>query len=214
MGRKAIDITGMKFYRWTVLSRADSVGNKSAKWNCVCDCGKRGVVEGTKLRNGGSKSCGCRAIENIKRANTTHGLSDKSKNTSPVYGVWSKMKNRCCWSGSSSYHRYGGRGISICDEWLNDFQAFHDWAMSSGYREGLQIDRIDNDGGYCPENCRWVTVAENSRNRSTSKLNAEKVKKIRAMINSGFPREDIANRFNVSKYTIRDIAQGLTWAGV
>lgn len=93
-------------------------------------------------------------------AHTKHGLTKH-----PLYGVWANMKQRCKDKGHHAYKNYGARGINVCDEWLNSFQAFYDWAMTNGYKKGLSIDRIDNDGDYCPENCRWATVLKQNLNQ-------------------------------------------------
>ena len=96
---------------------------------------------------------------------TTHMKSDTR-----LYRIWTDMKSRCTNPNRPKYRRYGGRGITICPEWQNDFQAFYDWAIENGYRDDLSIDRKDNDGDYCPENCRWITMAEQASNKSTNHL--------------------------------------------
>jgi hypothetical protein len=157
--RALIDMTGKRCESLTVLRR-DGRRRSYAAWLCVCDCGKKLVVSGNELRQG-QKSCGCQKSSLISQAKTTHGESG-----SPLHKAWKNMKTRCYNVLSDHYHRYGGRGITVCDEWRNDAVAFIKWAHANGYAPDLQIDRRDNDKGYCPENCRFVTSAENRANRS------------------------------------------------
>ena len=153
------DLSGQRFSRWTALRRVDNDAQGNARFLCRCDCGTERIVLAKSLRSGGSHSCGCQCLERVKSAANKHGLH-KHK----LYAVWNSIKHRCLKPYSSVYQSYGGRGIGICDEWL-DFEAFYDWAIANGYQEGLQIDRIDNDGNYEPSNCRWVTHKENCNNR-------------------------------------------------
>lgn len=168
---KRLDLTGQRFGRLTAIERCgmDSSG-KNSVWLCLCDCGGTTKATTTHLRNGHTQSCGClameRAIEGGKktRFQTKHGASHTR-----AYRIWSGMKSRCYNPNAPKYHLWGGRGVTICDEWLASFQSFHDWAMANGYADNLTIDRIDCDGNYEPNNCRWVTIAEQNRNRRCCK---------------------------------------------
>lgn len=168
--RELIDLTGRKFGRLTVLGRAENHG-KDTFWKCQCECGNIKEVNGAKLKNGHTKSCGClrtkRKIKsNIQRNyHKTHGMSETR-----LYRIYKKMYRRCYKPQTKYYENYGGRGITICPEWLGEhgFENFSKWALSHGYADNLSIDRIDNDKGYSPDNCKWSTAKEQANNtRST-----------------------------------------------
>lgn len=161
MGR-LIDLTGQRFGRLVVINRVKNDAENLVCWNCKCDCGNYKVVRGKDLRRGHAKSCGCwkkELLTAVKPAKT-HGLYGTR-----LSRIWRNMKNRCYNTADKNYHWYGSRGITVCPEWRDNFQAFYNWAMSHGYSDELTIDRIDVDGNYCPENCRWVTMAEQNKNR-------------------------------------------------
>lgn len=168
---KANDLTGERFGRLVVLSRAGSSSGGAAKWLCRCDCGNHAVVYGSSLVRGNSKSCSCLKNELLKKRRTTHGQS-----ASRLHKIWAGMKERCSNPKNNRYHRYGGRGITVCDEWRNDFAKFYEWAMANGYDENAPrgqctIDRIDNDACYSPDNCRWVDAKTQRNNQSNRKEN-------------------------------------------
>ena len=162
MGRKAIDLTGQRFGKLTVIEKAETL-NKNARFKCRCDCGNEMIVESQKLRNGKTNSCGCLRIEAIKKANTTHGQT-KTR----LYRIWHSMKSRCNYDFKGS-ERYYGKGIKVCEDWENSFESFRDWAMDNGYTDDLTIDRIDSDGNYEPSNCRWAGKLTQDNNRSSNK---------------------------------------------
>lgn len=145
-----IDISGMTFGNWTVL-RYDKYGPGGAYWLCRCACGAIKSVLGQNLIRGRTVSCGCLYRPGLARDNQK------------LHNVWKSMKSRCYCKNHTHYNSYGGRGITICDEWRDDFQAFYEWAMANGFREGLTIDRIDVNGNYEPSNCQWLTKSENSK---------------------------------------------------
>lgn len=165
-------IPGMRFGRLVAIKRVEKSPadrGKHYKWLCQCDCGNTTIVRSNLLRNGDTKSCGClhkeTAAKNSK-SRITHGLTFKT----PLYVVWVGMKQRCYYAKNKCYKDYGGRGIVVCDEWRTDFISFYNWALTNGYKDGLTIDRIDNDRGYGPTNCRWVTIIKQSRNKRSNRL--------------------------------------------
>lgn len=154
------DLTGQKFGRLTVIKRGENTNLGLARWVCKCDCGNEVLVPGSSLRNGHTTSCGCYKQEVVKTCSITHGMRHER-----IYTIWTSIKTRCYNQHSNRHHIYSDRNIGMCDEWKNDFQCFYDWAMANGYTDKLTIDRIDNDKGYSPDNCRWVTNKENCQNK-------------------------------------------------
>ena len=161
MGRKAIDLTGKRFGRLTVIERASIDSSKEVCWLCRCDCGNiTKPIRGNDLKRGKVISCGCYRKQLISERQTIHGLENTR-----IYNIWNNMKYRCYNSKSNNYKHYGGRGITVCEEWKNSVQAFYEWAMSHGYSDELTLDRIDVNGNYEPSNCHWATVSEQNKNR-------------------------------------------------
>lgn len=163
---KLIDLTGQRFGRLTVIEKSPSRRGDKTWWSCKCDCGSTLEVWSVYLRNGTTKSCGCLNREmcsaRLKAYRKRNGADGRSKTR--LHSIWAGMKERCLSPGSHAYALYGGRGITVCDEWRNSFDAFRDWALTHGYSEDLSIDRIDVDGDYCPENCRWADAITQSNN--------------------------------------------------
>ena len=166
---KLIDLTGQVYGRLTVIKRVDDYispsGDRKVQWLCKCKCGKEVIVTGNNLRKGNSKSCGCYNRELLTKINLTHNASNTR-----LYHIWICMKDRCYNPKNKKYKDYGGRGIIICDEWINDFEAFANWAYDNGYIENVSrgectIDRIDVNGNYCKQNCRWVNQKVQSNNK-------------------------------------------------
>lgn len=158
------DITGQKFGRLTAIKYVYSDKSRTAVWQCKCNCGNIVNVKGTELRNGQVKSCGCLQKERARMSNTKHG-----KSNTKLHYIWRGMKQRCYNKNDKHYKYYGARDIAVCEEWKDDFMAFYEWAMNNGYKEGLSLDRINNDGNYEPNNCSWVTMKQQNRNTRHNK---------------------------------------------
>ena len=169
------DLTGQQFGRLTVIEDTRRRYNGKVVWRCRCSCGKVTEVAGSYLTSGNTRSCGCLRKEIIK----IPPLHIKHKKVrTRHYRVWLGMKERCYNPHSKAYKNYGGRGIEVCFLWKDDFQAFHDWAMSHGYdpdapRGQCTIDRIDVNGNYEPSNCRFVDMAAQANNRRNTKTKKE-----------------------------------------
>ena len=188
---KFIDLTGQKFGRLTVLSRTDNNKHRQVMWLCQCKCGNFIVVRGYRLKDGHTKSCGClnkeQAIINVSKHHS-HKLSNTR-----LYQTWQNIKKRCLNYKDKNYKNYGGRGIEICNEWLNP-NNFFKWALNNGYSDNLTIDRIDNNKGYTPNNCRWTTLKTQANNKRNNHLLTFKGK-TKTMI-------QWADKFKINYYTL------------
>lgn len=149
-------MANQKFGRILVLSFSH-IHNHEAMWNCICDCGKGLLVSGHNLRAGYTKSCGCLNKEKAGERFTKHG-----KSRTRLYKIWQKMHERCNNPNSSAFRWYGRKGIKVCEDW-DEFEPFYFWAISNGYAPNLTIDRKDSNKNYCPDNCQWLTRAENTK---------------------------------------------------
>lgn len=158
---KRLELSGQKFWFWTVKNFHGISSNGHSQWNCVCDCGKEQVVTGWNLKAGYAKSCGCKTLEFIIKSSTTHG-----KAKTPLHNIWLGIKNRCYNKNSVSYKNYGGRGIRLSDSWLNFENFYND--MAPTYQMGLTIERDKVDEGYSKENCSWIPRNRQSRNRTNT----------------------------------------------
>lgn len=155
---------GEKYNRLTITEYLGKDNHGKHIVKCKCDCGNENhITRYNALKRQNTKSCGC--IRKEKPSNLSHGLRDTK-----LYNVWANMKQRCLNEKNPSYKYYGGRGITICDEWANDFHCFYSWAMCNGWNDELEVDRIDNNMGYSPENCRIVSHKQNCRNQNRTIL--------------------------------------------
>lgn len=156
-GQNFVDLSGETFGRLKVIQRAPGPGK--VRYICQCTCGAQCTVLADSLRKGATTSCGCFRREKMKQTHTKHNGCGE-----PLYGVLNMMHQRCENPNNKDFIYYGARGIAVCREWRN-YDEFRKWASQSGYTPGLTIDRVDPNGNYCPDNCRWITIQEQQRNR-------------------------------------------------
>ncbi len=159
------DLMGQRFGRLTVTGEAETATGGNARWVCRCDCGDEIIALACNLKSGHTTSCGC-------YSEARHSVVQRNGGAWPVrlYHIWYYMLSRCNDPRSKDYPRYGGRGITVCEEWESDFYSFAKWALSHGYAETLTIDRRNNNDSYCPDNCWWTTVKEQSNNKSNNRI--------------------------------------------
>lgn len=166
---KKLNLIGKRFGKLMVIEEAPPFYGSNGKrkrtmWLCQCDCGGRTIVRGENLTTGNTKSCGCYQRLQTSKSTLRHGAC-KTR----LYTIWSNMKERCYTKNNDSYINYGGRGIIMCDEWL-DFENFRSWALKNGYADNLSIDRINVDGDYEPNNCRWANFYDQARNKRNNRI--------------------------------------------
>ena len=168
---KAEDLSGRRFEKLKVISRVANNKHGRAVWLCECECGNRKEIAAANLKKGSTTSCGCYS-RSLKRKKGTHGMTNTR-----IFHEWESMIQRCKNPNNQRYRDYGGRGIKVCDDWMNDFTSFYEWAVNNGYDDTLTLDRKNVDGDYEPSNCRWITNFEqqsNKRNNRIIECNGEK----------------------------------------
>ena len=206
---RLIDLTGQTFGYLTVLERGETNVHGHTRWRCRCICGRETLVATGKLRSGKTISCGCMGLRHATEAKLRHGDALSSK-TVRLYEIWSAMKRRCFNPNCAPYKYYGGKGVKVCDEWM-EYEGFKSWALANGYADNLTIDRIDSNGDYEPENCQWITLAENiSRaHRHTPKDIEDKIVQ---MLRQGISGASICQETGVSRATVHRLKakNGLT----
>lgn len=166
----AKDLTGQKFGRLTAVKIVGRAPSRHVLWECQCECGKVCITSSNSLLMGKTQSCGCLFKELLIKRDTKHGMS-----YTRLHEIWRRMKQRCSNPKTKEYQHYGGRGIRVCDEWNNDFEAFATWALNNDFQENAKrgdctIDRIDVNGNYEPSNCRWVSQKVQCNNKRNNKV--------------------------------------------
>lgn len=159
---RRLELSGQKFHYWTVKSFSGISDNGHSRWLCVCECGNEKILTGWNLTASKAKSCGCKTSDIIIKELTTHGMTK-----TPLHKIWLGIKNRCYNKNTVSYRNYGGRGILVCDEWINSFETFYS-DMEPTYKTGLTLERKDVNKGYSKNNCCWIPKSEQSRNRTNT----------------------------------------------
>ena len=197
------EMIGKTFGRLTLLS-VHSVIKGYTKYNCRCECGTEKIIDGNSIITGRTKSCGCYKLE-VSIKPTTQGLSKH-----PLYDTWESVIDRCHNSSAVNYQYYGGRGISVCEEWRQSLPNFINWAEMNGYAPGLTLDRYpDQNGNYEPGNCRWATMEDQGRNRRNNLV--PNIEIARAIRNDSGSYSEISEKYNVNRGIIYDIKNNRSW---
>lgn len=197
------NMVGNVYNRLTVISFYETDDNHNSRYVCKCVCGREVVVRGGHLKDGTTESCGCLQKENLVNRSITHGLTQHS-----LYRVWASMLSRTSNENHPGYKNWGGRGITVCEEWKSDFLSFYNWAMANGYQDHLTIERKNNNGNYEPGNCYWATMTEQAHNRRNTKLNMDAASNIRS---DARPYKYISEDYRISASTISQIKHNKTW---
>jgi hypothetical protein len=208
---KFIDMTGLKISRLTCVRVAGKNKAGGILWECLCECGEKYVVVGSKLRKRLVNSCGCMTREMTRKRNSTHGFSLKNGKQQRLHRIWSNMKARCRTKSHFAYKNYGGRGIDICDEWFKYYVKFHEWAIANGYRDNLTIERINNNEGYSPSNCTWIEKTKQHRNQRNTVLCESLVMEIRTKARNGNSIKSIMEEYGISRTHASNVVHLRRW---
>jgi hypothetical protein len=167
MPAKRLQISvGGKYGKLTVLKECKQKKWGQVVWDCLCECGRNRIATSYNLKRGITTSCGCVEVDRIANLNKTHGLSQH-----PIYKTWQQMKKRCYSEKYEHFEHYGGKGVIVCAEWINDFSAFYNWSMNNDWQKGLTIDRYPNkNGNYEPSNCRWANWFQQAGNKNNNRM--------------------------------------------
>jgi len=207
MKRKEIN-KGDKFGRLEIIKEISPIisSNKPRRmFSCMCECGNIVETQLSLLLLGKTQSCGCYQRQRAKETQLKHGLEKH-----PLYSIWKNMKKRCLNPNEISYSNYGGRGILMCNQWLSDFKEFYLWSITNSYSKGLTIDRIDNDGNYCPENCRWVNrTIQNNNTRKNHYIVHEGINYTLATLSEylKIPYNIVRYRLSTCKWTVKKLTE-------
>ena len=202
---KPLNLTNKQFGKLFVTSRADNNKFGQSQWAVKCKCGNESVVAGSKLVSGHTQSCGCLAVETCTKRSTKHGQASRA-GKSREYNAWREMKRRCLNPHSKSYSLYGGKGVTVCPEWVDSFEVF--FSHVGHCPDKYELDRVDNSKGYEPNNVRWSSETTQSRNRGYCKLDEVKAEAIRQDSRSS---RAVAKEYEVVKSTVLRVKRGKTW---